>query len=64
MHEVAGNLKSHDVTRLLFEISAAPTRQDATAIFEDSDWLFVNMGTKARGLIYATIEDLIREKQT
>lgn len=51
-----------DLNRLHQELAAAPTRAEATAIFENADWIFVNMHPEKRAAIYKEIEDVINEK--
>lgn len=60
MPSVAAN--NADVTRLLQEISAAPTRAEAVTIFENADWVFVDMHPRKREATYAKIQDAIAEK--
>jgi hypothetical protein len=51
-----------EITRLIDEIIAAPTRAEARAIFESHDFVFLKMREELRECAYAVIGDLLRQK--
>jgi hypothetical protein len=51
-----------ELTRLIDEIIAASTREEARAIFESHDIIFLGMRAELRECAYAAIEDLLAQK--
>jgi hypothetical protein len=51
-----------DIAWLLQKIAAAPTRTEAIAIFENADWIFIDMHPRGRDALYGKIQDIIGEK--
>jgi hypothetical protein len=54
--------RNRDLAQLLRELSAVPTRAEATDIFWGADWIFVNMDPLARERAYEQITDIIGGK--